>query len=205
MGVTILSGADSSEATVDPTSKALRITEYLSNGAIGWKDNYATYSAFNAAFTPPATPTDVVTIYGSATKTVAVLRAFMSTIQTTAGINSWYLAKRSSAHTGGVQVQATLVPHDSSDAAASNGVNHWTTLFTGAGALVGNIWSGKINSPAAGTAGIGGYVGLQVDFTRLFGKPIILRGVAESINWNFNGVALPAGLSVLGGFTWVEY
>ena len=206
MALIIRSGnGTTDEATVDPTSKALRITEYKADGNYGWLDNLPTYSAFCTAFTPPATPTDVFSILGSASKTIAILRAMMSTVQTTAGVNAWYLAKRSTAYTGGVAVAATGLPHDSADAAPSAVAQWWTTLFTGGGSLVGNYWAGRINSPAPATAGIGGILTAEVDFVRLFGKPLILRGVGQSLSWNFLAVALPAGLSVLAGFTWVEY
>lgn len=202
----IKSGSSTDELDIDATSKAARVTEYLANLArAAWADNHPTYSYTNASFTIPATPTDIITINGSADKTIAVLRAFISTLQTTAGVNSWYLAKRSTARTGGVSVAGTAVPHDSSDAAAAATVAHWTTLFTGGGTLVGNVWSGRINSPAAATAGIGGFVGHQIDFVRMFGKPLMLRGAGESLAINFGGAALPAGMTCLGGFTWFEF
>lgn len=202
----IKSGATTDELTIDATSKAARVTEYLAGLArAAWADNHPTYSFSNASFTIPATPTDIITIDGSGSKTIAVVRAWISTLQTTAGVNSWFLAKRSTARTGGVQVAGTAVPHDSSDAAASATVGHWTTLFTGGGSLVGNVWGGRINSPAAATAGIGGFVGHQIDFVRLFGKPLMLRGTGESLAINFNGAALPTGMTCLGGFTWYEF
>lgn len=202
----IKSGSSTDEMEVDPTSKAARVTEYLANVArAAWADNHATYSYTNASFTIPAAPTDIITIKGSGSKTIAVLRAFISTLQTTAGVNSWYLAKRSTAKTGGVSVVGTAVPHDSSDPAATATVEHWTTLATGLGTLVGNVWSGRINSPAAATAGIGGFVGHQIDFVRMFGKPLMLRGDGESLAINFNGVTLPTGMTCLGGFTWFEF
>jgi len=202
----IKSGATTDELTIDATSKAARVTEYLAGLArAAWADNHPTYSYSNPSFTIPATPTDIITIEGSASKTIAITSARISTIQTTAGVNSWFLTKRSTARTGGVQVGGTAVSHDSSDAAAAAVVGHWTTLFTGAGALVGNVWGGRVDSPAAATAGIGGFIGAQIDFTRLFGKPILLRGAGESLAINFNGAALPTGMTCLGGFTWFEF
>jgi hypothetical protein len=201
----IKSGTSTDELSIYPTSKAARVTEYLVDGNLAWADIYPTYSFANPSFTIPATPTDIITISGSGSKTIAIVRAWISTIQTTAGVNSWYLAKRSTAYTGGVPVAGNAIPHDSADAAASAAVNHWTTLFTGGGALIGNVWGGRIDSPAPATAGIGGFVGAMVDFNRLYGKPLILRGAGQALAWNFNGVALPAGMTALGGFTWFEF
>jgi hypothetical protein len=202
----IKSGSSTDELIVDPTSKAARVTEYLASVARpAWADNHATYSYSNPSFVIPATPTDIITIEGSASKTIAITRVWISTIQTTAGVNSWYLAKRSTAWTGGVHVAGVAVPHDSSDPAGSAVVGHWTTLFTGGGSLVGNVWGGRLDSPAPATAGIGGFVGTFIDFTRLYGKPHMLRGTGESLGINFNGAALPAGMTCLGGFTWFEF
>ena len=202
----IKSGSSTDELTIDPTSKAARVTEYLASVArAAWADNHPTYSYSNPSFTIPATPTDIITIDGSASKTIAITRAWLSTIQTTAGVNAWFLAKRSTARTGGVQVAGNIVPHDSSDAAGSANVGHWTTKFTGGGTLVGNVWGGYLDSPAVATAGIGGFIGIIIDFSRIYGKPLLLRGTGESLAINFNGAALPAGMTCLGGFTWFEY
>ncbi len=200
----IRSGASTDELTVDVTSKAARITEYLASGQVAWPDNHPTYSFATVAFAPGATPRDVILLQGSASKTIAVLRVFLSTYQTTAGINTWLLRKFSSAPTGGTFVADEAVPHDSSDAAAAATAGHHTAANT-SGTLVGEVWSGRISSPAAATAGVGGYIGVMVDFTRLFGKPLMLRGAGEYLSWNFNGAALPSGLNAMGGMTWYEY
>jgi hypothetical protein len=104
-----------------------------------------------------------------------------------------------------VSVAGAGVPHDSSDPAAAAVVQHWTTLFTDGGALVGNVWGGRIASSAAATAGLGGFSGAFIDFLRLYGKPLMLRGDGESLAINFRGVALPAGMTCLGGFLWFEF
>ena len=55
----IKSGATTDELTIDATSKAARVTEYLAGLArAAWADNHPTYSFSNASFTIPATPTE---------------------------------------------------------------------------------------------------------------------------------------------------
>ena len=51
------------------------------------------YSAATGAFTPPATPTDMFTITGSATRTIRVISIELSSTQTTAGVNTFFLVK----------------------------------------------------------------------------------------------------------------
>lgn len=162
-----------------------------------------TYSAASAAFTPDATPADVCTITGSATKTVMVTKFCLSSIQTTAGVNSWFIKKRSTANSGGTSTDLAEVPHDSNNAAGSATTLNYTVDPT-SGTEVGNIWTGKINSPAPGTAGIGGDIGTCVDFSALYGQPVVLRGTGQVLSWNFNLAALPAGLSVHCAMTWTE-
>lgn len=84
------------------------------------------YAAASTPFTPGATPQDVFTITGSASKTVTVLSAGIATVQTTAGVNHWQLVKRSAANTGGTSVVVAAVPIDDSFAAATATVRQYT-------------------------------------------------------------------------------
>lgn len=201
----IKSGVDyDTKLTIDSTAKAARVTPYNTDGtAINNPGGVATYSASTAAFTPVATATDTVTIAGSATKTIKVLRITLSGTQTTAGINTWYITKRSAADTGGTSVAMVAVPHDSASAAASATILKYTANPTGGGTLVGHVWIGQVNAPAPGTAGIG-IVPTVIDFPALYGQPIILRGTAEQLAVNFNGAAVPSGLSMAITVDWTE-
>jgi len=157
------------------------------------------YRAFTAAFTPPALPTDVFIIEGIAGRTVRVFKLFLSTIQTTAGVNTWFFNKHSTANAGGTAVATARIPRESGIAAALALVQHYTVNPT-PGTSLGSVWTGRLDSPAATTAGIGGNVGHEI----LFECPIVLKGTAEGLAVNFAGVALPAGLSVVAGLEWAE-
>ena len=200
----IKSGASSNQLTVDATSLAARATAYDSAGRELSFQVKQTYSVGIPAFSPPATPTDLFTITGSASKTIRVTAITVGTVQTTAGINRIYLLKRSAANTGGTSAAPTIVPHDSSNAAATATVLSYTVTGT-PGALVGNLSIKNVNSSILAT-------GINVSDTDMYprtcefelAQPITLRGVAQVLCVNFNGAALPAGLSVVGSITWTE-
>ena len=162
-----------------------------------------TYSAVSTAFTPGATPQDIFTITGSATKVIRVLRMGISTTQTTAGINNFFLAKRSSANTAGTSAAPAITVNDSLNTAATATVLQYTANPT-AGTLVGYISGFQLNSPAPATAGIGGLQGIDYSLIDTFGQPITLRGITEVLAWNFKGAALPGGLSVIAYCQWTE-
>ena len=166
-------------------------------------DKFNTYSACSSAFTPGTTPADVFSITGNATTNVYVLKMGIATIQTTEGVNAWFVAKRSAANTGGTSAASTVVAFQSSSAAASATVLQYTANPT-AGAIIANVWNGWLNSPKSTTAGTGGLQGVVIDFETLYGKPIALLSAAEVLALNFNGAALPTGLSVLAWVQWAE-
>lgn len=158
------------------------------------------YTAVVSALTPPATPTDMVIINGSATRTIRVIRWELSTTQTTAGINTFFLIKRSTANSGGTSAAATLVPMDSNNTAATATVLSYTANPT-PGTSVGNIRATKLLTPQATTTNSGVFVW---DFDTLNSQPVVLRGTAQGLALNFAGAALPAGLSVNCMINWTE-
>lgn len=162
-----------------------------------------TYRCCSSAFTPGATPDDVFTITGSATKTIKVVRMGLASTQTTAGLNVWFIRKRSTANSGGTSTTPTIVASDSSMPADTAVVRQYTADPT-LGTLVGDVFIGKIDSPGITTTGTGILGGLVVDFVGTSGSPIVLRGTGEVLSWNFNNAALPAGLSVTAWIEWLE-
>ncbi len=156
------------------------------------------FMAASAPFTPGATPQDVFTIMGSASKTIRVVRMGLSGIQTTAGLNAWSIVKRSTANSGGTSALLTAVPTDDSYPAATATVRQYTANPT-AGVLIGSVWSGRIMSPIlASTPG-------DIEKLVCFSPPIVLSGITDVLAWNFGGVALPTGLSVQARAEWDEF
>lgn len=204
----IKSSASTDELIVDPISKALRCTAYNPDGTVQYPAIRASYLAYSGAFTPAATPTDIFSISGSATKLIKVFRVHLVSIQATAGINSWALVKRATANTGGASTVVAAVRSDSNDPAETAEVRTYSTNPT-LGALIGNAWAGFIGAPAnppppGNPPGLAGLVGITIDFTEFFGKPIFLRSPSDVLAWNFAGAALPTGLSIRAGFNWTE-
>lgn len=154
----------------------------------------STYCYSTGYFTPVATPTDVLGVVGSGTKTVKIQKIVLNGIQTTAGSNQWFLIKRSSADTGSTPVAITACPLDSNNAAASAVVQKYTATNPTTGAPVATVASPEVLAPAAATATGGGSTVLFD--AKVTGQPIVLRGVAQELDLNFAGAAVPAGLSV---------
>lgn len=201
----IKSGATSDNWTIDPTSKAGRVTQYDTTGRLIALQTKATYGVSTTPFTPPATPTDMATLTGSGSKTIYVYGVSIATTQTTAGVNRIYLIKRSAANTGGTSAAPTIVPYDSTSAGATATALSYTVNPGALGAAVGNISVMNVYSPilATGTSSLNQDMHARtVPFT--LDTPIILRGTSQVLAVNFNGAALPAGLSVIVNFVWTE-
>lgn len=163
-------------------------------------DPASTFGAFRASatFTPGATPQDVCGIAGSGGKTVTVTSMELASTQTTAGVNGWVLLKRSTLNTAGTTQTPTTVALSPVFPAGTAAVRTYTANPT-AGTLVGTIWSGVVASPAPATATTS-LLGQRLDFD----KPGLTLGPTDLLAWNFNGAALPTGLSVRCTIAWTE-
>lgn len=203
----IKSGATSDQLTIDSTSKAARVTDYDAAGREISFQSKSTYAA-SGTFTPPATPADMLTIFGSATKTVRVLSIKFGTTNTAAGSQQYFVSKRSAITTGGTAVAATIIPLDSSDATPTATVNHYTANPT-PGTAIGTINTLRVASPVLVPATFAGIV-QRADFEMLptgsegLNKVVTLRGVAQGIAINFNAVALVAGQTHYFNILWTE-
>lgn len=159
---------------------------------------FGEYVAASAPFTPGATPQDVFTITGSATRAVTVIGMGLSTVQTSAGMNAWSLVKRSTANTGGTSATVAGVPTSDVYAAATAVVRQYTANPT-LGTSLGSVWSGRVPSPAPATALA------QTEKVLLETlASVALTGVADVLAWNLGGIALPSGLSVQAWVRWTE-
>lgn len=202
------SGATSDLLTIDPVSKALRSTLYDSAGRQISDQSLETFAA-SGAFTPAATPTDLVTLFGSASKTIRVMSFEIFTNNTAAGSQTFFLVKRNAVNTGGTPVAATIVPFDSTDAATATAV-HYTANPAALGTAVGTVRTIRVASPVlvpatfAGVREIAGQDLLAFAFNSNLSKPIVLRGIAQGLCLNFNGVALVGGQIHAYNLLWTE-
>lgn len=147
-----------------------------------------TYSCGVLGFTPVATPTDFWQILGSATKVVRVLRISLSGVATSGATVATQLIARSTASTGGTPSPQTAMHHDSNDSAPTAVVNTFAANPSPLGTSAGVGRAQALNLGAAGSAGL-----VVWDFTTRNGRGLVLRGVAQSLNLNWNGAAVPAG------------
>jgi hypothetical protein len=158
----------------------------------------ATYSCAVIGYTAYATPTDLLVLVGSASKTVRVTRFTVSGTATSAISEDIQLIKRTAADTTGTSSQPSIAQHDSNDSAASAVVNLYSVIPGGLGTGV-NVRSARLNLGATGAAGT-----VVWDFTTRNSKGIVLRGVAQCVALNFNGAAWPSGGTLDIDVEWTE-
>lgn len=200
----IKSGASTDELTIDPTSKAARVTLYNVDGTANGEK--ATYRASTIIPLVAAVTVNVpiFNIIGSATKTVTVKRISVSGMTLTAvGYFTINVEKLSTASTGGTSTTLAAVPLDSNNAAATAVVKAYTAAPT-KGSLVGVIstWRALWQATVAAAAGVTDY------FTYNFGdmretKGVTLRGTAQEVALVFPVVLASAGTLAID-IEWTE-
>ena len=149
-----------------------------------------TYSCGTGGFTPVATATDFLTIVGSASTTVRVTRIAISGFATSAITEEIFLIVRTTADSAGTKTSPTIAQHDQNDAAATAVVNLYSGNPT-LGSSGGILRQAKLNCGATGAAGT-----IVWDFTTRNSKGIVLRGIAQNLCLNYNGAAVPSGMSL---------
>jgi hypothetical protein len=164
----------------------------------------ASYRASTGYFTTAASATDVAILNGSASKTVKVTNIWLTQGGVTSGaLSKYFVIKRSTANSGGTSTTATSVPLDSSNAAASvSGLKLYTANPT-PGSTVGPIADDALYT--------GSSSGSLADAPRVliyhadpFSQACVLRGTAEGLAVNFNGVTNPQSTSVSITYEWTE-
>jgi len=158
------------------------------------------YAAVAAAFTPYATPTDIITLPGNPNTLVRLTRISLSSIQSTGGLNNWKLIKRAAANTGGTSAPLTAVPMDSGYPAAQSIPKKWTAAPTINNTL-GSIAEVQLLTPASTAANTGD---TSIYLASPLGATHALRGATEELALNFSGAAVPSGLSIAVLLEWTE-
>jgi len=128
----------------------------------------------------------IFTLTGSATKTVRVTRIELSgTCATTAKAVNFFIAKYSTAASGGTTGTApAIVPHDSTNAAATATVAVYTADPT-AGTAVGNIATGNLFMAVTGSTVAPGLY--AASFGDRPSQDIVLRGTSQQLGISLNG------------------
>lgn len=152
--------------------------------------------------TPVATATDVLVLKGSATKIIRVTKASILGTATAASIYDLYLTKRTTANTGGTSTAPVATPSDTSDAAATATLALYTANPSALGTGL-TLEASKVYLPA-GSAPAGAATARDYIFGNRNDKAPVLRGVAESIAFNFAGAVVPNGASLYLSVEWTE-
>jgi hypothetical protein len=153
----------------------------------------ATYTSILTGFTPVATATDILTIGGSASKVIRIIRLHIWGTATTAGQYPLFVIKRSAANTAGTTATITPTLHDSGNGAAAAAVKNYTVNATGLGASAGTLRLVNLWLTTVTTQQTTHYI---EEFGNRPGQAIVLRSATEFFCLNFNGVAVPAGTSL---------
>jgi hypothetical protein len=157
-----------------------------------------TYSATGTQ-TVAASATDVCTLTGSATKNVRVRRVIVSGLALAVISEPVSVVKRSTATAGATSAALTMVPYDSSNAAATAFAERWTGNGT-VGTLVG-VLADVYYTTGNYTTGVGAPA-QEFTFGEL-GQPVVLRGAAQTLAVNLSGITWASG-ALTCTFEWTE-
>lgn len=160
----------------------------------------STFSTSSAFTIPYATPTDLCMIGNPTKGTITIHHIRVSGVQTTAGLNPFYLVKRSTLDTC-AETTLTAVSHDYY-ASSSYADIQFCTGAPSLGTSEGTIRGADVLFPAPGnTSGNQAY---DFDFGPASGTQPIILHQNEMVALNFNTVAVPAGMRLVCEFTWQE-
>jgi hypothetical protein len=168
----------------------------------------ATYRAAGNFIPQPTNAVTVISIQGSATKTVRVKRIGLGGVSTANGQNIYQLIKTSALGAGGTTVTPTATPLDSASAAATAVVQHYTTTLKAAGTPIGGALT-MANVQTGVTAVPTGITPAQTQLFPEFGAPIgqaiVLRGAAQYLEvQNVLAANLAAGTVLCYFLEWEE-
>lgn len=175
----------------------------------GGKVGMSTFNIVGTAYAAYATPTDMVGICGSATRTVFVTHMWMGMQSTSAALQTITYVRRSTADTGGtLGTNPTVSAYDSLDAGLNTAVPVFYTAAPTVGTSAGNVriapvLSGVLTATPA-------YVGLaQAPYNAVtatnFSRPEVLRGTGDCLYMNYGGGALTSGFAASWGIEWEEF
>ena len=154
----------------------------------------------SATVTLAATPTDIFSLVGSATKAVRLRSIRITTLATTAGSMTLQLAKRSTVDTSGTNTTPTVVPFDTNNAIAGTAVcKSWSANPT-SGTLVGYIDTRLLSFPLTASQ-----PPMDIAFGTIHGdSSLVLRGTSQELDVNLAGGTLPTGAALTITEEWTE-
>lgn len=165
-------------------------------------DSYFGYGTGYAAY---ATPTDMLTISGSATKIIRITNALMR-IGTTAGaLQKLFFVKRTAVNTGGTATQPAASKLDSASVPATAVLNLYSAAPAGLGAGTTISESPVVTTVLTAAPAVFQLISaIPQPGAQTLHTPVTLRGAAESLCLNWAGAALPGGFTATWEILWTE-
>lgn len=168
----------SATATTEPWAVAAASFKTVSvpvQGSVSVIPPYYQSSYSASATQAQASAGDVFVLPGNATNTVYITRVILSCEQTTAGLVTLQILKRSTADTSGTSSNITVVPDDSKYSAGVSVPKAYSVVPT-TGTLIGALDSNYLGCMATGTAASN-----DIYVMDRRSKPIPLHGTAEQL------------------------
>jgi len=144
-----------------------------------------------------AAATDIAVMPGNAANTVLLTKITVSCTQTTAGIITLNIIKRTTADTGGTSAAMTAIQDDTNTAAASSAPLSFTANPT-INSTIGNVDTYKLGCMSPSSASPN-----DIYILNRQQKPLVLRGTAQQIAVNLGGATVTGG-SFTVSFQWIE-
>lgn len=198
---------DRSVTTVSGLDIARQIPVDESDVPILNRSQQATFIVNGVGYGGYATPEDLLTLTGSASKIVRLLSARLLVHETTGTLRQVRFLRRSTANSGGTFTNPTPTTFDTTNAAATATVHLYTAAPT-PGTLLGELGRQSVTTlvptsvPGQFTfASIGG---ARIDSSDQFVQPVTLRGTSQVFAINWLGAALPAGFAAQWELIWTE-
>lgn len=163
-----------------------------------------TFSA-SQVFAPASLATDVCILTGSATKTIKVRRIIFGGQNIAAVVDPVEILKRSALNTLGTNGFMQKLAYDTTNSLTGSGTNTATAIaeyYTAngvGGTLIGML--ADIMVPF-GNLTTGAFSNYTFEFGAL-GSPVVLRGAAQQVTVNLNGLSFTQGL-ISCTFEWTE-
>ena len=199
-GQTAVPTPDGKNAAIMQVSGCVNLAGFAVPCPGGIESSKATYKYSSLGNTPAATPSDVLTIAGSSTKTIKITKIVIGGVAGTAGQLNPLLVRRSAADTGGTSTAPTAMKRDTNDAAATAALALYTVNPAGLGTAVGTLDTCRLALNLSTTAPDV----CQFNFGTNNDKEIVLRGTTDILAINFAGATVPASGLLDIDIEWTE-
>jgi hypothetical protein len=158
------------------------------------------YSGSTTTFSIASDTSDVAAICGNATDIVLIYSIRASCTQTTAGIISLAIVKRSATYAGVWSTMTTVAQDSNYEVPSSTAIFSINSATLVPGALVGYLDNYKLGCMAPGTATPNDIYISPADWRM---KPIVLRGISQCVALNIQGATVTGG-AMTATFSWME-